>query len=349
MDFNEKLKNYAANVSTLKINCNTEESTKHSLILPVLSILGYDVFNPQEVVPEYIADLGIKKGEKIDYAILNSRGEVDILIECKHHTEKLDVHHSQLFRYYAVSQAKFGVLTNGIKYQFFTDLDSINKMDLIPFLEIDMEKINAIQLENLKKFTKEAFNRDEILVNATVLKYMNSMKEILKKDLADPSDEFVKYYAKNILVGRVLNQKTILEFKEIVKLGMNQYISEIVNQKLNNALKLNDEKMKDDEVQVEDSLIITTEDEMEGYYIIKSIASEIVHPDKIVGKDTLSYFGILYDNKVTQWFARLRFTENKKVLALANSDKSEKKIEIESIQDIYKYKNEIVEAIKNYL
>ena len=94
----------------------TEEAAKTALVMPFLQALGYDVFNPAEVVPEFTADVGIKKGEKVDYALCID-GRVNILIECKPSTIDLDLKHaSQLYRYFSTTDARVAVLTNGVVY-----------------------------------------------------------------------------------------------------------------------------------------------------------------------------------------------------------------------------------------
>ena len=108
----EKIRN------TPKENIQTEEATKMAFIAPFLNLLGYDVFNPSIVVPEFVADVGSKKGEKVDYAIMDN-GKPLILIEAKSVHENLDNHNNQLVRYFTVTDAKFGILTNGIEYRFF--------------------------------------------------------------------------------------------------------------------------------------------------------------------------------------------------------------------------------------
>ena len=161
MDFTESIKQFSERVSMLKDTVSTEEATKMSLVVPLFQILGYDVFNPSEFCPEYVADVGIKKGEKVDYAILDN-GQPTILIECKSCSEQLDKHSSQLFRYFGASPAKFGILTNGIIYRFFTDLEESNKMDLVPFLEINMLNLKDSSINELKKFAKENFDKEKI-------------------------------------------------------------------------------------------------------------------------------------------------------------------------------------------
>ena len=126
MDFIDKLKQFSKRVESLKDNIQTEEATKTSLIMPFFSLLGYDVFNPDEFIPEFTADVGIKKGEKVDYAILQD-GKPVILIEAKWIGEKLEKHDSQLFRYFATCKAKFAILTNGQYYRFYTDLEEPNR------------------------------------------------------------------------------------------------------------------------------------------------------------------------------------------------------------------------------
>lgn len=124
--FKEDLKFLSNRVSTLKESIGTEEATKTSLIMPFFQLLGYDVFNPTEFVPEFTADVGIKKGEKVDYAIILDSIPV-MLVEAKSIKEKLTKHDSQLFRYFGTTTSRFGILTNGEEYKFFTDLDEPNK------------------------------------------------------------------------------------------------------------------------------------------------------------------------------------------------------------------------------
>ena len=137
MAFEENLKNLITRIKSMKNSISTEEATKTSIIMPFFQILGYDVFNPVEFIPEYTADVGIKKGEKVDYAIcLNDK--LTILIEAKSINQQLEKHDSQLFRYFGTTAAKFAILTNGLIYRFYTDLDEQNRMDSTPFFEIDL-------------------------------------------------------------------------------------------------------------------------------------------------------------------------------------------------------------------
>src|ERR1700743_2326143 len=130
MDITERAQALGLKIGKHKADIETEEATKNAFVMPFIStVLGYDVFDPSEVIPEFIADVGIKKGEKIDYALVHN-GAVQILIEVKKATEPLDLRYaSQLFRYFAVTNARVAILTNGEIYEFYTDLDAPNRMD----------------------------------------------------------------------------------------------------------------------------------------------------------------------------------------------------------------------------
>ena len=185
MDLKDLLKQIADRTKH-KENIQTEEATKNAFIMPFLQSLGYDVFNPLEVVPEFVADIGIKKGEKIDYAIFKD-GHPTILVECKDWRQNLNVHDGQLLRYFHVSKAKFGLLTNGIVYRFYSDLVAPNKMDEKPFLEFNITEIKDNQIEELKKFHKANFDAESIVNTASEMKYMNELKHLLHNELTEPS------------------------------------------------------------------------------------------------------------------------------------------------------------------
>jgi len=160
--------------------------------MPFIQALGYDVFNPLEVVPELTADVGTKKGEKVDYAIMRD-GKPSIIFECKKAGEELSINHaSQLFRYFHVTESKFAVLTNGVCYKFFTDLDEPNKMDEKPFLEFDLLDFTDHDIVELKKFNKNIFDVNVITGTAEDLKYTRSIKNLLLTWMNNPSDELIK-------------------------------------------------------------------------------------------------------------------------------------------------------------
>ena len=350
MEFNESLKQFSERVTILKDTISTEESTKMSLIVPMFQLLGYDVFNPTEFCPEYTADVGIKKGEKVDYAILEE-GKPNILIECKSCSEQLDKHSSQLFRYFSTTPAKFGILTNGVIYRFYTDLEEANKMDLIPFLEINMENIKDSSINELKKFCKENFDKDKIFSTAEELKYTSQIKGVLTSEYDSPSEEFVRFFLNRIYDGQK-NQRVIEKFTPVVKKSFSSFVNEIVNNKISSALaKDNDEP----EPQVADvpeepiSKIVTTEEEIESFYIVRGMLAEVIPVEDIVHRDTESYFGILYKDNNRKPICRTNLDKKNKQLFIPDVNKKFERFYIDSINDLYKYKNQLIDVVKRYL
>ncbi|HEX2935046.1 MAG TPA: type I restriction endonuclease [Bacteroidales bacterium] len=356
MDFKDQIQQLASKVEKMLPQISTEEATKTSLIMPFIQILGYDVFNPFEVNPEFIADLGIKKGEKVDYAIMRD-GNPIILIECKHHKENLDPHNSQLFRYFHTTKAKFALLTNGLVYRFYTDLVEINKMDETPFLEFNITEIKDTEIVEVQKFHKSYFDIDNIANTASELKYSNSIKKILGAEFKSPTPGFVKFFVSQVYDGRA-TENVMNQFTEIVKKSINQLISDIISERLKTVL--NQERSADqieaakaaETLQANDELkldsLVTTEEEIEGYLIIKSILRQKLQVSRIVGRDTKTYFGILLDDNNRKPLARLWFNGGKKYLGIFDSEKNETKLEVTSLDDIYKYADQLLVSVSHY-
>lgn len=354
MDLIDKVKELAARIPKQLEHIQTEEATKNAFIMPFISALGYDIFNPTEVIPEFIADIGIKKGEKIDYAIKKD-DDIIILIECKYCGADLHQEHaSQLYRYFSATEARFAILTNGVSYEFYSDIDEPNKMDSKPFFTFDMLAFQDHQVAELKKFTKAAFSLEDILTTASTLKYTSAIKKILEKELANPSETFVRFFASQIFDGR-LTKSVIEQFTEIVKEARKQFINEKINERIKSALSVNDvsekeEKQQDQEEQAEqeeDNGIVTTEEEIEGYHVVKAILRETVDVSRVVMRDTKSYCGILLDDNNRKPICRLRFNHSQKYLGVI-SKKQEDKVSIELIDDIYKYSDQIRAAALEY-
>lgn len=348
MELNNQLKALADKIVLLKDKIETEESTKHAFVLPFINLLGYDTFNPTEVVPEFTADLGLKKGEKVDYAIIQDNEPI-LIIECKNWKEKLSVHGSQLFRYFHVSKTRFALLTNGINYQFYTDLDEKNKMDQKPFLEFDITNLKDNVIHEIAKFHKSSFDVNNIVNNASSLKYIKEIRKQINDELSSPSNEFVKLFANKVYTGR-LTEKVMEEFKDIVQKGFNQFISEKINDRLNAALNKEAQKQQEEQVEtIEDATnIITTNEELEGFQIVLAILRRKLPTKRIVHRDTQSYFGILLDDNNRKPLCRLHLNGGKKYISLFNNNKTENKQLIQSIDDIYLYENDLLETVSLY-
>lgn len=355
MDFKDALQQLSDRVLKLKDTIKTEEGTKTALILPFISALGYDVFNPTEVVPEMDCDLIKNKGNKIDYAIFMNNEPV-LLIECKHWAQNLDLHSCQLQKYFVASKAKFGLLTNGIVYRFYTDLVKTNIMDTTPFLEVNIENLKEPQVEELKKFHKSYFDVANILNTASELKYLSELKAQIKEEFNSPSVDLVRILTKRVYEGQV-TQKVIEQFTELVKRSLNNHINEVISERLNVAIKTTeevkpmgiDEPVKEDIKTEETPKVVTTDEELQGFYIVRAILAKYVDVKRIAQRDTQSYFTILFDDNNRKPICKLHFNGKTKYVETFDKEKRGTKHGIEVLEDIYQYSDEIIEAVKFYI
>lgn len=348
MDFNTQIRQLGERVAKLKDQIHTEEATKNAFIMPLLQCLGYDVFDPMEVVPEFVTDIGIKKGEKIDYAIFKD-GSPTILVECKHWAQNLNLHNGQLLRYFHVSPARFGVLTNGINYKFYSDLVEPNKMDEKPFLEFNIDEIKDNQLDELKKFHKTFFDAETIINTAGELKFMNELKQVIQQDFTNPTHDFVKYLTKQVYTG-VVSTKVLERFTGLAKKSIQQHINDVISDRLKTALNDTDEELTPSEkVQIpEVSKVFTTEEELEAFMIVKAILRQQVDVSRISYKDAQSYFSIVLDGSTRKTICRLYLNGNKKYIVTFDENRKEVKNEITSLDDIFSYSNILLNAVDTY-
>lgn len=343
MDFKDSILQFASRVEKLCPQIQTEEATKNALIMPFIQLLGYDVFNPFEVNPEYVADLGIKKGEKVDYAIM-LEGLPVLLVECKHYSEKLDPHNSQLFRYFHTTSAKFSLLTNGINYRFYTDLVAANKMDERPFFEFKITEIKDNEIAELKKFHKSYFNIDDITNTASELKFMNEIKGLINAEIASPSQDFVRYFTKQVYPGQV-NQKVLDQFTSITKRAFGVILSDSINDRLKTALNSDVQPELSDVLIPAPSPVETTAEEIDAYLIIKAILRQKVDINRVAIRDNQSYCAILLDDNNRRTICRLYLNSKRKSIELPVSETKYKRVEIASLDDIYSLTEELLSVI----
>jgi predicted type IV restriction endonuclease len=355
MDFKDQIKHLGDRVVRLKDSIQTEEATKTALILPFLNVLGYDVFDPHEVSPEFISDIGTKKGEKVDYAIMRD-GQPIMLMECKHHNQSLTLHDNQLLRYFHVTKARFGILTNGVVYRFYTDLMEPNKMDQKPFLEINLTEMKDVHVEELKKFHKSYFDVDTILSTASELKYMGELKPLIQQEMINPSEAMVRLFAKQIYPG-LLHAKMMDYFTALVRKGFQQTVSDQFTDRIKSALTK--EEQQDIPMQTEpviaapitekkDPQIVTTAEEMEAFYIVRAILRQVVDGNRVAQRDAQSYFAVLLDDNNRKTLCRLYFNSSKKYLGLLDENKKESKFEIGSLDDLYNFTDQLHATVGLY-
>jgi len=350
IDFKEQIKSLGDRVNKLKEQIATEEATKNAFIMPFIQILGYDVFNPLEVVPEFVSDIGLKKGEKIDYAIFKDE-KPTILVECKHWNQNLNIHDGQLLRYFHVSKAKFGLLTNGVTYRFYSDLVDANKMDEKPFLEFNITEIKDNQIEELKKFHKSVFDAESIVNTASELKYTNELKTLLQNELINPSPEFVKHFAKQVYPS-VVTAKVLEQFTNLLKKSIQHHISDLITDRLKIALSKEDEEAKkqdavlNEQLKNDENKVVTTDEEIEAFMIVKTILRQKINSTRISYRDAQSYCAILLDDNNRKTICRLYFNGTKKYFVLLDEQKKEVKNEINSLDEIFNFSDSLLNIIE---
>ncbi|NMZ70945.1 restriction endonuclease [Pseudomonas peli] len=360
MEFFEKLNSLSAKIRQQASAIKTEEATKNAFVMPFINtVLGYDVFDPREVTPEFVCDIGTKKGEKIDYAILKD-GEVQILIECKKIGEPLNLNHaSQLFRYFHVTNARISILTNGQIYKFFTDLDAPNKMDEKPFLELDLLDIDEHAVPELVKLTKSAFDVESIVNAAGELKYVSQIKKQIALQFTKPDDDFVKFFASRVYEG-MITQKVREQFAELTRKAVAQFLNDQINDRLKSAMSgaiqpsyaaTTSSPADPANEQIDDATedkVLTTLEELEGYHIVKAIVRSVVDSKRIIQRDTQSYFGILLDDNNRKPICRLHFNRTQKYIGIFDQEKNETRHPISSLDEIYDFADQLKTTISFY-
>lgn len=369
MDFKDQVVRLSDNIKKQKDKIATEEATKNAFIMPMIAALGYDVFNPFEVVPEMDCDLIKKKGEKIDYAIMKDENPI-LLIECKHCKQDLNLHDTQLQKYFVASKARFGVLTNGIEYRFYTDLEKIYIMDEKPFLIVNMLDLSDADIEQLKKFHKSYYNEEDVLSTANELKYTTEIKSILNNEFASPTAEFVRFFARQAYTSGQITSKVIDMFTPLVKKSITSVINDIISDRLNTAIKNSEQtsdslqtidntsintstedtekKLPDGVVYMDkESGVVTTQEELDAYNIVRSILRKSVDVSRITYKDYKSYFVVNIDNSQWFWICRVSIGARKKQIGIpVDQYKSCEWIQIDNMDDIFKYADRLEEALK---
>ncbi len=350
IEFSDRMNVLAARVRDFKEHATTEESTKAALINPFLQALGYDTSDPRTVCFEFAADIGTKKGEKVDYAI-KREDEIILLIEAKKVGTPLDsCKASQLHRYFHNTSAHIAILTDGVRYEFFSDLDKDNIMDEKPFMIFDFDKLDEKLIPELYKLANANFNVDTALAAAQDLKHMRQIKLILRNEFNNPSEEFIRIFASKIL-NKPLRANVIEEFSGKVKMACSQYLNEeLINRVQGVTIPSSIPTapvIEEEEKPV--SRIVTTEEEVEAYMIVKSILRTSVPLSRVAMRDTQSYCGILFDDNNRKPICRFYFNSAKVKYIAVFEEKTEIKIKIESVDDIFEYSEAIIKFALQYV
>lgn len=378
MAFKDDIQKLSVQVKERKEYITNEEMTKQALIIPFIQILGFDVFNPIEIRPEYSADFGIKKGEKVDYALFKENEPI-IFIEAKSVNENLNNHDAQLARYFnSTKEVKLAILTNGVEYKFFTDLNANNVMDDTPFLNINLLEIKESDIESLNKLRKENFDKDSLITYAEELVYTSTLNESLRRLFSNPSDDFVRFIVKDFSEMRI-TYNVIERFRPLVKKAISNAVLDIVSKGLYQQETLTikkEENINNDSVNREDLSeieignkvhkgIITTENELKGFNIVKDILEKNNRDiSEINYKDTTNYFSV-YLRNTTRWIIRFNLDASKKnvmtklpveyakniclnkEIEQAPKGIGESRVYINSIDELYDLEKYLVDAYDN--
>lgn len=362
MDFIDQLRVLATRIANTRSLIQTEEATKNAMVMPFIQILGYNVFDPLEVTPELVANVGTKKGEKVDYAILRD-GKPIMLFECKKSGEDLSINHAgQLFRYFHVTAARFGVLTNGLVYRFFTDLEQTNKMDEKPFFEFNILEFKERDVDELKKFAKSAFDLDTILTTANELKYTRAIQTRLAEWMLNPSEDFVRLASSDLLGSKRFTPAIRDQFTLITKRAFEQLLGEKINERLKGAMAPESVSVADPPAAATSILpdsplsspaeptVETLSEELEGFHTVRAILRGLVPTKRVVMRDAQTYCAVLLDDNNRKPICRLRFNNAQKLkLGVFNAQKEEEQFSLETADDIYNYAERLKATVAAYL
>lgn len=365
MDFVDQLKALSVRIPEIIEHVTNEGVTRSALVEPFIRALGYDPSYPKEVLPEFGANVdvpGTIRDRRVDYAIFQD-GKPIILIECKHHSCRLELGYAQLFAYYTPTDARIGILTNGLIYRFYADLEKPGVMDKKPFLELDMQNFQPVLATELKRLVKTSFNIDEAIVAATELKFTRGIKNLLKKQLSEPDEQFVKFFFDTLCPENNFTGKLKENFKQLAPGAFRDFIRDEIDALLNEATirqETRQEEAKAEEQALENvasledlGKIETTAEELEGFYIVKSMLHGTIPLEQVEYRDKQGYFNILLEGKNNKPLCRFYFN-NPAAKRIGLFDKgggnaNEEKISISSLNDLFQYADRIKATPPLYL
>lgn len=313
MGFPEDTARLAEQITARRQHIKGEEATKHALVVPFLQVLGYDVFDPLEVQPEYVADFAKKSRagqlEKVDYAIWKD-GKPAIFVECKPVDAVLEDHEEQLSRYFnATPSVRVGLLTNGLRLKAFTDLQQPNMMDPAPFLDVDLTCLKPTEIETLRMFHKVDFSPERVLALAEEMVYYNTLTRYISPQLRDPSEAFVRFVVGDIPTFGRVTQRVVERITPILRKAIQAAILENVarsfdtEQRPAEPIPAPAQQPTADAAAKPTAEVVTTEDEQRCFARIEGWIREVRADAPVCGRDSMSYYTV-HQNNVRKWFAR---------------------------------------------
>lgn len=202
---------------------------------------------------------------------------------------------------------------------------------------------------------KEDFDLDRMLSTASELKYTSEIKKVLLTQSENPDEEFVRFFFQRVMPGSRFTATHKEQFTPLVSKAFNQFLSDKISDRLRSALENEKEKTETISEVVPQAGqepsregIVTTEEELEGWNIVRAICAKCVQPSRVVHRDTKSYMGILLDDNNRKPICRLWFNSKQKYLGIFDVKKEETRIQIESVVDIYQHADKILEILATY-
>lgn len=360
MDFSQRVGDLANRSKHAASYALTEEATKTSVVLPFIQMLGFDPFNLEEVIPEFTADVGIKKGEKIDFA-LRIENKLAALIEVKPITMSLgSAQYSQLYRYFGVSEAKLAILTNGREFWFFSDIDEPNKLDKKPFFTFDVQSYDESQVNELARFQKNIFAIESILEAASNLSRVKLAAAYLKNQLASPDDDFVRLIGRQI-ESRNLTKAVIEELRPTIQSALDVVIRDRIQEKLGVTFAQEAPSRPSapveaaapetaDASETNEAEIETTPEEQMAFMIVRAIGSKAVPVERITIRDAKSYCAVFMDDNNRRPICRFYFNgKSVKTVGVFDATKVETRHQVTGPTDLYRFAADIEQVIAAYV
>lgn len=281
-----------------------EQATKQSLIGPLFTLLGYDLTDPRECIPEYKVDFGKDRSVKpIDWAFFQN-GRPMFVVEAKESSRKLLGYDEQLADYFAKSpEIKLGILTNGIQWRFFTDVMHQNMMDKEPFLRWDVFSDEKPPLDFLTILQKAQFNPQLVRAFAEQKRNQNLLLNEISR-LLEPSAEFVRLAVSNIETRR-LTENMVEGWKPVLASALEAWVKQRMLSMAIDPIPTF-ENPSDASGRIE-----TTQEELDGFATVQ----QLLGPDRPVAyEDTVSYFKIHLKERYTWVMCRLYLSRKRPTL-----------------------------------
>lgn len=313
-EFAQKVTRHIEHVTKVGEHCTTEETTKQALILPLLEILGFNPYDPTKVKAEHAADFpGAKAGERVDYALFCNNMPV-MFIEAKPFAANLNNHCPQLSRYYnATPEVTVGAITNGREWRFFTDLVNKNIMDTDPFLTVRFDQGPSDAALQLAQFHHDKFQPEALRALAEENIYLTAFKGAITSVLSECDADFVKYMAARAGIQRTFTARFVESVQPIMKQALVKAISDMVTTSLTKpavgeasapeAPATPPPPAFDPGAPVadpENARIVTTAAERR----LLEICQDVLPGEELFGKDTESYYTVLFQGKSNRWLVR---------------------------------------------